>query len=166
MVKTDCGGKEIEKGLLGVIEPGEVDLGPEYARERQFLLALLKVAVIAKFGGTPIEAAESFLKEVEVILAKNGLKDAAEPTESTLRERLDALRSDVGEADYRTLLSNPDVERIAARAYRKQSDRIVSKTFTDIAGVINNAMDESELAMAMSIMYETPGSHAETLANA
>lgn len=107
-------------------------------------LAFLRVAVIAKYGGKPEEAAFKFLEDVAAIQAKNNLAD----TEPTLTEKLDALKAEVGAETYEKLLANPEVERMASRAFRRTQDTRIENVTAQISALLNNALDESDIIEA------------------
>ncbi|MGV0949324.1 MAG: hypothetical protein ACOYB3_01535 [Azonexus sp.] len=109
---------------------------------------LVRVAVVVKYGGSVQEAAFKFVEEAETILKKYGV--GGEAPEPTLATKLDALKAAVGEDTYGKLLANPEVERIASRAFRKVNEVKSDEALTEISAILNDAIEPEALAFVLS----------------
>jgi len=110
--------------------------------------ALLRVAIVVKYGGSVQEAAFKFVEEAEAILKKYGVGEEAQ--EPTLAAKLDALKAAVGDETYNKLLANPEVERMAARAFRKVNETKSDEAITEISAILNDAIEPEALAFVLS----------------
>lgn len=138
--------------LASLTEPHAQTPGPNLIGSDPF--DLLRVAITVKYGGNIREAAFKFTEEAEAILLKYGVNaDAPAPA---LADKLEALKAAVGEATYDKLLVNPEVERMAMRAYRKASEVRSAKALDEIAALFNGALQPEELAYTLSELSESP----------
>lgn len=113
--------------------------------------ALVKVAIVVKYGGSVKEAAFKFNSDVDAILDKHGVGKDEEPSLTT---KLEALKAEVGEETYNKLLANPEVEKMASRAYRRSTEGRNEAAITEIAALLNNAIPEEQLAFVLSELSE------------
>ena len=117
-----------------------------------YQLALLKVAIVVKYGSNIRESAFKFVEEAEAILTKFGVNaDAPAPS---LSEKLEALKASVGEATFDKLLVNPEVERMAMRAFRKSNEVKSAKALDEIAALFNGAIDPEDLDLVIRDLSE------------
>lgn len=108
---------------------------------------LLQLAVNVKYGPNSTESAFKFIEESSAILAKHGLSDTAPLP--TLQQKLDALKASVGDENFRLLLSNPEVERMGARALRRDTENKTISALKEISALFNYALDPYVLSAAM-----------------
>ena len=114
----------------------------------------LKVALIVKYGPNVRESAFKFVEEVEAIMAKYAAKTGKNTP--TLPQRLDALKESVGEETYNKLLVNPEIERMAARAYRRANEARSAQALNEISALFNNAIGIEELAYLLNALSNAP----------
>jgi len=138
---------QLQGGLPSPATPGSVFDDPD-----QF--ETLKVALIVKYGPNVRESAFKFVEEVEAIMAKHAAKTGGNT--STLPQRLDALKESVGEETYNKLLVNPEIERMAARAYRRANEARSSQALNEISALFNNAIGIEELAYLLNALSNVP----------
>lgn len=115
--------------------------------------ALLRVALVVKYGGNLSEAANKFIEESEVVLNRCGVdfKDS----EPTLTEKLDALKASVGDETFQKLLANPEVESMASRAYRKARGAKSDKALIEISTLFNDAIPVDQLASILDELSQS-----------
>jgi len=108
---------------------------------------LLQLAVIVKYGPNNMESAFKFIEESSAIITKYGLSENAPPP--SLQQKLDALKANVGEENFKLLLANPEVERMGARALRKDAEAKTNLALKEISALFNHAIDPYVLSMAL-----------------
>lgn len=113
--------------------------------------ALVKVAILVKYGGTIKEAAYKFTTDVESILDKHGVNQDEEPSLTT---KLEALKAEVGEETYNKLLANPEVEKMASRAYRRSTEGKSDTALAEVSALLNDAIPVEQLAFVLSELSE------------
>lgn len=145
---------------LGEDSPKPSSEAPSGSCECARPLQLLRAAVIAKYGGTPEEAAFKFLQDVAAITPNS--VGGAEPT---LAQKLEALKAEVGEATYEKLLQNADIERLASRAYRRTADFNAEKIVEGISKLLNGALDTVDIIEAQLALLSAED-EIEAIANA
>lgn len=111
---------------------------------------ILKVAIIIKYGPNIRESAFKFVEETEAIFKKHGVND--EPP--SISDKLEALKASVGEAMFEKLLSNPEVERMASRAYRRADEVKCDAALSEISALFNDAVDTEILTGVLGGLSE------------
>jgi len=115
--------------------------------------ALVKVAILTKYGPNLREAGFKFVEEAEGILKRHGVN--AEAPAPTLDEKLDSLKASVGDTTFDKLLANPEVERMANRAHRKVTEARNSQALDEIAALFNGAIEPEDLAYVLGALSES-----------
>lgn len=78
--------------------------------------------------------------------------------EPTLQQKLDALKATVDATTFEKLLANPEVERMATRAFNKANEGKSDQALDEIAALFNNALPTSVLACALAELSATADS--------
>lgn len=120
-------------------EATTTDLGPTIEK--------FTTAVQAKYGKgkSPEVALQSFMEDVRVIMA-----DADADDSPTLKDKLDALKDDVGEEYLKGLLSNPRIESMAAQAWEEKNSDAYEDTLEKICKLLNGALTPDEMDDALT----------------
>lgn len=115
-------------------------------------MALLRVAILVKYGGTIEEAAFKFEEAIDAIYTKHNADDESEPT---LAAKLDALKASVGEETFNKLLANPEIERMAGRAYRKTLESRIDAAVDEILALFNGAIRAEDMFACLAVLTES-----------
>lgn len=111
---------------------------------------LLQVAVLVKYGGTLREACAKFVAESTEI-CKAVFSDVEKPT---FQDKLDALKETVAEETFNRLLANPDVERMASRAYTRKRNTRRQEALAKLTAMFNGAICPEMMDYIMSELAE------------
>ena len=103
------------------------------------------IAIIARYGepGQPGSQAIRTFGEHFKALSKAAELGSDNPS---FNERLDALKVSVGEENYKALLANPSLERIARNNYEDASQQKVDTLMNQASALLNNAVSAEEVA--------------------
>jgi hypothetical protein len=111
----------------------------------------VRVAAIVKFGGegqSHQDAVRAFLAAATDIVTKHVGELDQEPNFSS---KLEALKKEVGEDNFKGLLANPHIEAMADAAWQNADDARTASALTEISAIFNGAVSEDDIACFLGL---------------
>lgn len=110
------------------------------------------IAIIAKYGYNDVtgeirpghEAIRAFVEDVKALEARSEAQ--ALPT---LGSKLEALKAEVGEDNFKGLLANPRIETLAEAAWERSGQVKLEDCFVEAAKLLNDAVSPNDIANFM-----------------